>query len=415
VGSYRCVQRDIRVAGPVLTVTGVVNNGGGNVRLTIGGAGVPSWLATGAPVSVQGVGGTTEANGTWTVTVVDSAHLDLGAVAYANAYTSGGRITVTGVGAAFESCESCRAERLDVSGIGATTGAQAGLYVYGSRASTFEHVTVGGCWGVAGVVVDSGTGPYGSVGASFSGVTTTGCGNGLVVYDGAARVRVSRSRFDGSTYDGVLVTTDGSTFPSGLTLDDLEVTSGGADGIHLAGGDDTTMRNVRVLGNATNALEIAAAAVRTRVDGGRFDSNGGDLALISSDLWLANLVAVNNGSGVETTGVSTNVTATNVAQFWTTGGGTARGWYANGGGYWNLVNCLTNFTGSTGVKIGVVAQASSIVRVTNFTALAGGTSYSLYINGGGAAVYYGANDLVDTTVYGVQGTVQANGAMVVLR
>lgn len=68
------------------SVTGAANNGSGLVRVAAGTHG----LATGAIVIVYNVAGTTEANGTWTVTVIDSTHLDLQASTYSHAWTSGG-------------------------------------------------------------------------------------------------------------------------------------------------------------------------------------------------------------------------------------------------------------------------------------------------------------------------------------
>lgn len=68
-------------------ITGAADNGSGKVRLTVGST---SGWTTGDTKTISAVGGTTEANGTWQITVVDGTHIDLPAVAYANAYTSGG-------------------------------------------------------------------------------------------------------------------------------------------------------------------------------------------------------------------------------------------------------------------------------------------------------------------------------------
>jgi len=70
-------------------VTGTANNGSGLVRLTV--ADTSSW-STGEVKVVADVGGTTEANGTWTITVVDATHIDLQGSTYANAWTSGGYV-----------------------------------------------------------------------------------------------------------------------------------------------------------------------------------------------------------------------------------------------------------------------------------------------------------------------------------
>jgi hypothetical protein len=70
-------------------VTGAANNGSGLIRLTV--ASTAAW-STGSKVVVASVGGTTEANGNWVVTVVDATHVDLQGSTFSNAWTSGGTI-----------------------------------------------------------------------------------------------------------------------------------------------------------------------------------------------------------------------------------------------------------------------------------------------------------------------------------
>ncbi len=53
-------------------------------------------LLTGYEVTVSGVGGTVEANGVWTITVIDPTHLDLQGSTFTNAWTSGGTVTRAG-------------------------------------------------------------------------------------------------------------------------------------------------------------------------------------------------------------------------------------------------------------------------------------------------------------------------------
>lgn len=72
-----------------LTITGAANNGSGLIRLTVGST---ATFSTGQKKIVADVQGTTEANGPWTITVVDSTHIDLQGSAFANAYVSGGTI-----------------------------------------------------------------------------------------------------------------------------------------------------------------------------------------------------------------------------------------------------------------------------------------------------------------------------------
>ncbi len=74
-----------------LAVSGAANNGSGLIRLTVAtmtGLGI----ATNDLLSVSGVGGTTEANGQWAVTVVNATHLDLQASTFTHAYTTGGQV-----------------------------------------------------------------------------------------------------------------------------------------------------------------------------------------------------------------------------------------------------------------------------------------------------------------------------------
>lgn len=70
-------------------VTGAANNGSGLVRLTVSST---ATMATGDVANVLSVGGTTEANGRQTITVVDGTHIDIQGSTFVNAYTSGGTV-----------------------------------------------------------------------------------------------------------------------------------------------------------------------------------------------------------------------------------------------------------------------------------------------------------------------------------
>ena len=69
------------------TVSNATNNGSGLIRLTLNDAAL---LTTGLSMTVQGVRGTTEANGTWTLTKINSTTVDLQGSTFVNAYTGGG-------------------------------------------------------------------------------------------------------------------------------------------------------------------------------------------------------------------------------------------------------------------------------------------------------------------------------------
>ncbi len=72
------------------TVTGAANNGSGLIRLTVNRS---DYWTTGDRVKVKGVGGVPNANGEWTITVIDGTHVDLQGSTFAGTYTSGGGMT----------------------------------------------------------------------------------------------------------------------------------------------------------------------------------------------------------------------------------------------------------------------------------------------------------------------------------
>lgn len=59
------------------------------IRLTVAST---TGMTTGDVRTVFGIVGTTEANGTWTITVIDATHIDLQGTTFANLYTSGGAV-----------------------------------------------------------------------------------------------------------------------------------------------------------------------------------------------------------------------------------------------------------------------------------------------------------------------------------
>ncbi len=81
------------IAPTPLTVLGAANNGSGAIRLTLDAVSNPDFQIAGQNfIVVQGVEGTVEANGTWSVTIVDPTHIDLIGSVFTNAYISGGAI-----------------------------------------------------------------------------------------------------------------------------------------------------------------------------------------------------------------------------------------------------------------------------------------------------------------------------------
>lgn len=81
------------IAPTPLTVSGAASNGSGLIRLTLAAESNSNFTILGQNnISVYGVAGTTEANGTWKFTVINSTHIDLVGSTFTNAYVSGGQI-----------------------------------------------------------------------------------------------------------------------------------------------------------------------------------------------------------------------------------------------------------------------------------------------------------------------------------
>lgn len=80
-------------ATPQLMVEDAVDNGAGLIRLTLDAVYKPTFDLAAQPfATVQGVKGTTEANGVWSFNIIDDTHADLIGSAFVNTYISGGAI-----------------------------------------------------------------------------------------------------------------------------------------------------------------------------------------------------------------------------------------------------------------------------------------------------------------------------------
>lgn len=76
------------VGNTTMIVTGAAAGNGGVVRLTL--RQVPANVQNNDQCLVSGVGGTTEANGSFPITVIDGTHIELQGTVFVHAYTSGG-------------------------------------------------------------------------------------------------------------------------------------------------------------------------------------------------------------------------------------------------------------------------------------------------------------------------------------
>ena len=71
------------------TISNAINNGSGRIRLTVN---TTNGMITGQNVTIGDVVGTTEANGNWTITVINLTTVDLDNSTFTNSYSSGGYI-----------------------------------------------------------------------------------------------------------------------------------------------------------------------------------------------------------------------------------------------------------------------------------------------------------------------------------
>lgn len=110
-----------------VAITGAADNGSGLIRLTVAST---TGMTTGDSVSVGGVGGTVEANGVWTITVISGTTFDLQGSTFANAYGSGGFLSrgVFSSWADLGSVTSARAGALQYSAQGPATAVTGRVY-----------------------------------------------------------------------------------------------------------------------------------------------------------------------------------------------------------------------------------------------------------------------------------------------
>lgn len=151
-----------------LTVTNAIDNGSGLIRLTVTAKDVngssigTGGLSTGDVVNITSVSGTTEANGTWTLTKIDSSHIDLQGSAFVNAYVSGGLGGVNGKAAAI-----CLSSATDFHTTGvAFSGYSAGANL--SSAYILDSVSSNKISMIGGVAQSGNTGFMGSYRGSFA-------------------------------------------------------------------------------------------------------------------------------------------------------------------------------------------------------------------------------------------------------
>jgi hypothetical protein len=147
-------------------VTGAANNGSGLIRLAVSNSvDNTSGITTGNVMQVDHVGGTTEANGTWTITVIDGTHVDLQGSTFTHAYTSGGYAGVNGKDAAICMSATGYSQGLHVSNVGFYSGSWLGqtpapAYIFDTTTTHNDYIELIG--GVAQSIYNVGSINYNS-------------------------------------------------------------------------------------------------------------------------------------------------------------------------------------------------------------------------------------------------------------
>jgi len=134
------------------TVSGAANNGSGLIRITTSSA---HGYATGDKVTVSSVNGTTEANGSWAITVISSTTFDLVGSTFSTTYTNGGsciRYEMAVSGVANNGSGLCRVttvtdhpfltdDIVEVAGVGGATQANGKWKITKITSTTFDLVS----------------------------------------------------------------------------------------------------------------------------------------------------------------------------------------------------------------------------------------------------------------------------------
>ncbi len=135
---------ELGVLGITRAITGAAS-AGGLIRLQMAST---AGLFTGCTAVISGVTGTTEANGTWTLTVIDATHVDLQSSTFSNAYVSGGSLATNGGYARFYKDGGQIARSMTVSGAANNGSGLIRLTVNStSGVVTGNHATVSGVLG----------------------------------------------------------------------------------------------------------------------------------------------------------------------------------------------------------------------------------------------------------------------------
>lgn len=263
------------------------------IRLTVSST---TGMTTGDVRTVFGVGGTTEANGTWTITVIDATHIDLQGTTFTNVYTSGGSVngkwdatntnnwvtTSGGTNYGQTVPGSSDTATFDGSSGGGTVTPNTTINIQSLTTGAFtgtldfsannNNVTLSTSTGFAGsgagtrtINLGNGTWTLSSTGAAWDFTTTTGLtfnANSSTISFSAGTPGARTFTPGGKTFNTVTVATHstGQTFTisgTGATIATLTV---GQGNVLFPAGGTTTVTNLNVNGTAAAPAALQSSS-----------------------------------------------------------------------------------------------------------------------------------------------------------
>lgn len=277
VNVKNCGQYSIAVSDGYTTVIGTSSGVGGVVVLHLGGTIPP--MTTGQVVSVENVGGTTEANGDWSITVIDSTHISLDHSTFASAWTSGGDVLWGGAGGhIIRNClldmSACLVANVD-------SFVPIGIEMF-PRGAAFGTVAVTGAVSAGGLIkLSFGSSIFGTLATGqvvdISGVlgTTEANGTWVVTIVDSTHVTLNGSAFVNAYVSGGVVDKTFRASP-GAVIDGNNIV--GAPGAMIGGMKITSQQGARIVGNfcsGITSLGVDTAEGAINIAGG----NRGTLAV----------------------------------------------------------------------------------------------------------------------------------------
>lgn len=329
-------------------ISGTANNGSGLIRLAVLST---QQFATGDTAIVTGVNGTIESRGSWTITVIDSTHIDLTGSTFTNAFSSSGNIfgTITNLRNVLAFAQGGQGGVCNSSGCNTTAqtvakGGQASIGLPAAASCTATITSSSRCsGGDSGTASGSPGGPTGAGGAA--GPNGAGAAGGVPSGAGGA---------GGGASDGGSAAANPSTATGGAGGTSNSGTVGGAGGTSAgvagaAGSPDSGNKGASGAGGGFGATAAGSAG-----------GNGG-----TGNNWSIGGLTLGPGAGGGAGGQGTSAAAPNGGNGGLYGGGGGSAGYSSGS---NTGNAGNGAQGIIVVRYTPIKAAYNTVLLTDASA-----------------------------------------------